>query len=352
VTLFGNVRIVAGARHSRRQHGREGHVPEGFRIATYNIENLDDQIEDFDARLAALRPMLARIDADILCLQEVDAQPRNRAPRTPRALKRLIETTAFESFHLACSEPEPGHGPMDKHNLAVLSRFPIIQQRSLRHVLVPPPAHGLPIEAGTAMGKPPRGGAVWDRPLQHVTIELADARKLEIVNLHLRAPMANHIKGGTLAPQVWRGTRAWAEGFYVSSLKRIGQALEARLLVEQLFDADPAALIVVAGDFNAETLEMPTRLLRADVIDTGNELLSRRRLEPVEARVPAERRFSVRYGARRAMVDHLLVSPPLIEAVQQVEILNEDLPDEETAARLGEPAAGSYHAPLVARFSL
>ncbi|MGE0151278.1 MAG: endonuclease/exonuclease/phosphatase family protein [Reyranellaceae bacterium] len=329
-------------------------MPEGFRIATYNIENLDDEIagEEFDARLAALRPMLARIDADILCLQEVDAQPRNRAPRRPRALERLIDATPYAGFDLACSEPEPGHGPMDRHNLAVLSRFPIVRQRSLRHVLVPPPAHGLPIEAGTAMGKPPAGGVVWDRPIQHVAVKLPAGRALEIVNLHLRAPLANHIKGGTLAPQIWRSTREWAEGFYVSSLKRIGQALEARLLVESLFDAEPAALIAVAGDFNAESLEMPTRLLRADVADTGNELLSNRRLEPVEARVPLERRFSVRYGARKAMVDHLLVSAGLIEALAEVEVLNADLQDEETAARLEEPAAASFHAPLVARFVL
>lgn len=327
-------------------------MPEGFRIATYNLETLDDEIagEDFAARLAGLRPMLHAIDADILCLQEVDAQPRNRSPRTPRALKRLIETTAYANFYFACSEPEPGHGPTDKHNLVVLSRFPILQQRSLRHALVPPPVHGLAIEAGTAIGKTPPGAVAWDRPIQHATVELPGGRKLELVNLHLRAPMANHIKGGTLAPQIWRGTRQWAEGFYVSSLKRIGQALEARLLVESLFDAEAGALIAVAGDFNAESLEMPTRLLRADMVDTGNELLASRRLEPVEARLPAERRFSVRYGERKAMVDHLLVSSGLIERLAAVEVLNDSLEDEETAARLDQPAAASFHAPLVAAF--
>lgn len=328
-------------------------MPEGFRIATYNLESLDDEVaaDAFAARVAALRPILRALDADVLCLQEVDAQPRNRSPRRLRALQRLIETTDYAGFHLAGSEAEPGHGPADRHNLVVLSRFPVLQQRSLRHALVPPPAHGLPIEADTASGKAPAGGAVWDRPIQHVTLELPNGRTLEIVNLHLRAPLANHIKGGTLAPRIWRSTRAWAEGFYVSSLKRIGQALEARLLVETLFDADAQALVVVAGDFNAESLEMPTRLLRADVADTRNELLAGRRLEPVEARLPAARRFSMRYGSRTAMVDHLLVSPGLIERLQAVEVLNDDLPDEEAATRLGEPAVASFHAPLVARLA-
>ncbi len=328
-------------------------MPEGFRIATYNLESLDDAIapDAFAARVEALRPILRALDADVLCLQEVDAQPRNRSPRRLRALSRLIETTPYAGFHVACSEAEPGHGPTDRHNLVVLSRFAILQQRSLRHALVPPPAHGMAIEAGTAVGRTPEGGVAWDRPIQHVSLRLPSDRRLEIVNLHLRAPLANHIKGGTLAPQIWRSTRAWAEGFYVSSLKRIGQALEARLVVEEVFDTDPQALVVVAGDFNAESLEMPPRLLRADVVDTGNELLARRRLEPVETRLPAARCFSVRYGSRKAMVDHLLVSPGLIERLQAVDILNDDIPDEEAAARLGEPAAASFHAPLVAQFA-
>ncbi len=327
-------------------------MSERFRIATYNLENLDDEVppEAFAARIAALRPILAALDADVLCLQEVDAQPRNRSPRRLRALQSLIETTSYAGFDLACSESEPGHGPMDKHNLVVLSRFPVLQQRSLRHALVPPPAHGLPIEAGTAMGKTPSGAVAWDRPIQHVTVRLPDGRKLEIVNLHLRAPMAAHIAGGTLAPQIWRSTQAWAEGFYVSSLKRIGQALEARLLVEQLFDDEPRALVAIAGDFNADSLEMPIRLLRADVVDTGNELLAGRRLELAEARLPAAKRYSVRYGERTAMVDHLLLSPALLDGLQSVDVLNDDLQDEETAARLDQPAAASFHAPLVAAF--
>lgn len=327
-------------------------MSERFRIATYNLENLDDEVPRaaFAARIEALRPILATLDADVLCLQEVDAQPRNRSPRSLRALQSLIEATSYAGFNLACSESQPGHGPMDKHNLVVLSRFPILQQRSLRHALVPPPAHGLPIEAGTAMGKPPTGAVAWDRPLLHVTVQLPDRRKLEIVNLHLRAPMAAHVAGGTLAPQIWRSTQAWAEGFYVSSLKRIGQALEARLLVERLFDEQPQALVVVAGDFNADSLEMPTRLLQADVIDTGNELLAGRRLELAEARLPAAKRYSVRYGKRTAMVDHLLLSPALLDGLQSVDVLNDDLQDEETAARLDEPAAASFHAPLVAAF--
>ena len=49
-----------------------------LRIATFNLENLDrDRSGDgpsLQDRIAVLRPQLARLKADILCLQEVNAQ--------------------------------------------------------------------------------------------------------------------------------------------------------------------------------------------------------------------------------------------------------------------------------------
>ena len=46
----------------------------------------------------------------------------------------------------------------------------------------------------------------------------------------------------------------WAEGFFAAAIKRAGQALELRLAVERIFDAEPNAVIAVCGDFNAEDL--------------------------------------------------------------------------------------------------
>ena len=59
-----------------------------LRIATFNLENLDDRPDldpPLEARIAVLRPQLLRLKADILCLQEVDGQPHDvkRAPRRP-----------------------------------------------------------------------------------------------------------------------------------------------------------------------------------------------------------------------------------------------------------------------------
>jgi endonuclease/exonuclease/phosphatase family metal-dependent hydrolase len=55
-----------------------------LRIATFNIENLDDEPGDdptLAERIAVLRPALERLRADVLCLQEVHGQEQAGQPR-------------------------------------------------------------------------------------------------------------------------------------------------------------------------------------------------------------------------------------------------------------------------------
>ncbi len=52
-------------------------MAENIRVATFNVENLDDKQEQtpsLDERIAIMKPQLIRLDADILCLQEVHGQ--------------------------------------------------------------------------------------------------------------------------------------------------------------------------------------------------------------------------------------------------------------------------------------
>jgi len=49
-----------------------------LRIAAFNLENLDDkpgQRPTLQERIDVMRPQLVRLNADILCLQEVNGQP-------------------------------------------------------------------------------------------------------------------------------------------------------------------------------------------------------------------------------------------------------------------------------------
>src|SRR5690606_7179652 len=116
------------------------------------------------------------------------------------------------------------------------SRWPIRRWRSLRHELVPAPL----IRKVTARPAGDHPEMVeWDRPILHAAVALPEGRMLEIINLHLRAPLASPISGQRQAPLKWKSTAGWAEGFYLSNVKRAGQALEARLVVDSLFDEDP-----------------------------------------------------------------------------------------------------------------
>ena len=303
-----------------------------MRIATFNLESLDlvpGGEAALERRIAVLAPLLDCLRADVLCLQEVNAQKRRRAElrdqedgpkRGPTALRRLLAATGYADCHLVTSSGPSGEGMADVHNLAVVSRFPVLETRELRNDVVPPPAY----QAVTA--EPEEAGGLtlsWDRPLLYALFVLPDGRRLHVINLHLRSPLAAAIPGQKTAPLIWSTTAGWAEGCLAATVKRSGQALEARLLVDALFDADPEALITVCGDLNAAMEETPGRILRATVEDSGNPDLASRVLYALEEDLPPERRFSVIHGGRPLLLDHILVSPALKAAHRSIDVLRQ-----------------------------
>jgi endonuclease/exonuclease/phosphatase family metal-dependent hydrolase len=332
-----------------------------LRIATFNLENLGakphhphDPMAPLEARLAVLRPQLARLEADILCLQEINGQPR--APGGPLellALDALLEGTPYEAYARATTEHmtrrgEP-RGALDVHNLVILSRFPIAASRQLRHDLVPPPLHRA-VTADPPAAK--RQAVAWDRPILHAAVALPGGKRLEIVNLHLRAPLASFVPGQKAGPFAWKSVAGWAEGFFLAAVKRAGQALEARLLVDRLFDADPQALVAVCGDCNAEARETAMRLLAGNEEDTGSGALAGRVLIAAERGIPEDLRFTVLHNGRKVMLDHLMVSRALMGCFRHAEIHNEALGDELVAYASVEASPESYHAPVIAEFAL
>ncbi len=324
-----------------------------MRIATFNLENLDDRpgLEPpLAERLDILRPQILRLEADVLCLQEINAQPAARhAPRRLLALERLLETTSYARFERASSLSPNGQGPADKHNLVVLSRWPLAAVRQIRHDLVAPAAYR------TATAEPEARDAepiLWDRPVLEVEIELPRGARLHLFNLHLRAPLAAPVEGQKLDSFKWKTVGGWAEGFYLAALKRAGQALETRLAIEGVFDRDSRALIAVCGDFNAEDREVPLRIIQGDVEDTGNGALAARMLVPLERTLPESQRFSVLHRGHRLMLDHMLVSRALMAAYRHVEVHNEALGDELVAYATASRSPESFHAPIVAEFDI
>lgn len=321
-----------------------------LRVATFNVESLDDDPArvPLASRIAALRPRLLRLCADILCLQEVNAQRPKGGGRRLLALDRLLEDTPYAAFHRAAAGAGVDGGLSDVHNLVILSRFPLLDCRPVRHDLVPPPDWSW-LARDSGAGPAP---VTWDRPILQAGLDLGGGLRLDVVNLHLRAPLAAPVPGAKAGPFRWRSVPGWAEGFYLAAMKRSGQALEARLLIDRMFDRDPDAAVLVAGDFNCDAREVPFKIIRAAADDTGNAALAGRALAALERSIRADRRYTVRHGGEAMMLDHLLVSQRLLGWYRGAEVHNEDLDDETEAAGPVPASPESTHAPVVASFAV
>ncbi len=152
---------------------------------------------------------------------------------------------------------------------------------------------------------------------------------------------------------LWRSHAGWAEGYYLSDVKRVGQALEARILVDKIFAADGEdALIAVGGDFNAEIGSVPFKALVGSVEDTQNPDLRSTVLIPCELNVPPDKRFSLIHHGRGNMLDHVAVSQALYPDWIGTDIFNETLHDESLPFSNELKFPESDHAPVVARFRL
>ncbi len=320
-----------------------------MRIGTFNLESLGNahqKAASFEDRAAVLRPQFDRLKADVLSLQEVDA-PKHHGTRRAEDLERLIGGTSYAEHSLVVSSGPSGVSPADVHNLAVLTRLPVIEEQAIRHAFVEPPQFrrhtAVPPDQDVAL-------LVWDRPLQHLVLALPAGGRLHLFNVHLRAPLAAAVPGQKTGQFAWATVSGWAEGFFAAAVKRAGQALELRLAIERVFDAEPEALIAVCGDFNAEDHDTALRLACAGEDDTGSGHLAPRVLTPVERMLPRDRRFTVVHHGRPEMLDHILASRALFAHFVGVEVHNEMLEDELVAyGRIHHPPE-SLHAPVVATF--
>ena len=280
-----------------------------LRIATFNLENFDDvppgERPSLAERVALMRPQLARLDADVLCLQEVHSQADPGGPRL-NALDALLAGTQYAAFNrVATADPRP----------------------------------------------PQAAPVVWERPLLAVQLEVA-GRPLHVVCLHLKSKIPTDVAGQKLDQFTWKSAAGFAEGAFLSSMKRLGQALQLRRFVDGLFDAEPDALIALCGDFNATEDEVPLEAIRGDVENTGNGDLAPRVLVPCERTVPEPARYSLLHQGRGQLLDHVLASRALLAFYRTTQIHNELLHDESVAFAIDRKFPESDHAPVVAEFVL
>ena len=319
------------------------------RVATFNLENFDETAAgtrpSLDERIALMRPQIVRLRADIVCFQEVHGQERPTQPRALLALPRLLQGTNLDGATLVSSLDSTG-SIANERNLVVATHHSILAQEQLLNDLVAEPRY----RRLTAI--PPDTDAVAigiERPILHVTIDTGGV-VMHIINVHLKSKIPTDIPGQKVDQFTWRTADAWAEGTFVSSMKRMSQALEVRRLVDQILDTDADARIVVAGDFNATPDEVPVLAIRGAVEDTGNGELAGRVLVPIENTVPEPARYSLFHQGRPQLLDHMLVTRNLLAHYRGSEIHNEVLHDESAAFADDRKFPESDHAPVVATF--
>lgn len=326
-----------------------------LRIATFNVENLDDLGEppprnepSLAARIAVMRPQLERLSADVLCLQEVHSQHNAQGERVLSALDALLDGTSYAGFHRATTVTVEGQ-LYHERNLVVLSRHPISATHIHRDADGPRPSY----QMVTANPEDETANTLrWERPILHVEVDLGQGRTLHLINLHLKSRLPTTIPGQVDGYE-WRSIAAWAEGSFISSMKRVGQALQTRMLVDGIFDGSgDESLIAVCGDLNCEEGDVPMLAMCGRVEDTGNPVHTARLLIPCERNIPESARYSLWHVGRGSMFDHVLASRALMGAFSHAEVHNEALPDESGAFRTDVKFPESDHAPVVAEFRL
>lgn len=336
-----------------------------LRVATFNLENFDEtppgQTPSLDDRITLMRPQIVRLRADVVCFQEAHGQEREGQPRALHALRALLTDTTLVGATLVSTHPGDTPGPAvldgtgavyNERNLVVATGLPVVAHEQLRNDLVAAPTY----TRLTAV--PPSAEPISiavERPILHVEVDLtpafgAAAGHLHVINVHLKSKIPTDIPGQKIDTYTWKTADAWAEGFFLSSLKRMSQALEVRRLIDQILDADPDAKIVVAGDFNSEPDDVPVLAIRGNVEDTGNPALAGRVLVPVEQTISEQARYTLFHQGRGQMLDHLLITRNLLAHYRGSEIHNEVLHDESIAFGTDTKFPESDHAPVVATF--
>jgi endonuclease/exonuclease/phosphatase family metal-dependent hydrolase len=324
-------------------------MPIALRIATFNLENFDDlpTAPTLATRVELMQPELVRLRADVLCLQEVNSQDDDAGGRNLRALEALLVGTQYQAYERVATGDAQGH-PFRERNQVILSRFPILAHDQIHdQTLAPSYRRVTAIPADAAATK-----IDWERPILTATLDLGGGRSLHVLDLHLKSKLPTEIPGQKLNQFTWNSAAAAAEGSFLSSMKRVGQALETRMLIERLFDADEHALIAVCGDFNSDINDVPVTAIRGDVSETANPALATRALVACERSIPEPARYSLIHQGRGEMIDHILVSRALLAGYESAQVDNELLHDESIAFATDVLYPESDHAPVVASFTL
>jgi hypothetical protein len=352
---FVNVLKLVDITQQQVIQARENRSP-GLRIATFNLCNFDDHPymrPTLDERIEAMRPQLEFLDADILCLQEINAQePPNYTTDNPSrnfmALDALLKGTNYAKYARANTITTDGI-PFYQRNLVTLSRFQIVETKLSRSGYMTPATYQIATAIPKMESKSTMGG---ERPSLYTKLKLNSKTYFHVINSHLKSPIPANIQGQYLGRNLWRSPSGWAEGHFISSMKRTGQAMDVRLLIDEIFDSydsDGEVYIAVCGSLNSEVGEDAMEIIRGEPKNVTFDSGQARSMVPAEAGISDAGRFTTLNEKEKCMTDNILVSFPLIEHYRFTEIHNTYLEYNEDDSTV---TPYSDHAPVIAEFRL
>lgn len=237
-------------------------VGEDFKLATFNVRNLFDDVDDpYRAdetappkprdELERLAATIRELDADLLALQEVESRDY-----LERFVEVLLPDMGYEVVHFEGND-------LRGIDVSLLSRFAIERVGSHRHRTFAGP-DGLQRfhrDLLVATVQPPRGGA------------------FEMWIVHLKSN---------------------ADGRDRSEPIRLAEANEVRALLDRRLEEDPLARIVLCGDFN----DTESSATLATIVGSDSTALASAWHEIAE-----DQRVTYNLEPYRSMIDFILWSP-------------------------------------------
>jgi len=303
-------------------------------LATFNLKDFfPQQGLDFAGKVAWTTAMIARLDADVLGLQEVGP---------PEAVDALL--ARIDGYRSVVVGTPDARGI----RCAVLSRLPIT--RSHVHT-----AEFLPFPVFQDADPPPFSGRIpLRRGVVHARVDAGALGSVDVLVVHFKSRRSVPMKSASGAPLQPTTQHELAEGELRSMVWRAGEALYVRGLVDEVFAGEPGARLAVIGDLNDVAGSTPVELVRGNGCSAGA-------LSSCADRVVLEERFSIRHHGGRSQIDHILASAPLFARLSAARFYNDELrehaplPSVEVVASSSStsepaPTLDSDHAPFVARF--
>ncbi|MDH3349210.1 MAG: hypothetical protein OEM02_14055 [Desulfobulbaceae bacterium] len=324
-----------------------------MKIASFNVGDLDRNIgfSELHDRIKLLRPQLTRLSADILCLQDVHGWEREGGSRDILGVKELIATTQYETYDIAVTTNNGGE-VYDEGNLVVLSRYPIIKQKQYRNAFMDKilsRTMDANKENNVSVDENEFRRRSWESPILHVTVE-SDSGFLHVVNVQMKSSgFANSARSKNSFE--YKTVNRWAEGYFLSSMKRVGLALEVRCLVDALLEKDPEAFVMVSGDINGEQRCIDAESLTGAVKNQLNDVTRWRQLIPYSESIPLQVKCSHFTKNKVGSLGHLVSLNPLLSYYHSSEIQNILLRDESIAFGTGQKGPEADHTPNVVGFS-